>query len=155
MRPPTFTDVVAARNFISNYLPKTPLIRVSAISENLGCDYYAKLENLQPVGAFKVRGGVNLVGTSDAKERERGLVTASTGNHGQGVAYAGKKLGISVTVIVPKGNNPDKNAAIKALGLAGLFKLRQELEGKTVCVILSGSNLDANTLRRVVNITSS
>jgi len=56
---------------------------------------------------------------------------------------------------VPKGNNPDKNAAIKALGLAGLFKLRQELEGKTVCVILSGSNLDANTLRRVVNITSS
>ena len=56
---------------------------------------------------------------------------------------------------MPKGNNPDKNAAIKALGLAGLFKLRQELEGKTVCVILSGSNLDANTLRRVVNITSS
>ena len=61
MQPPTFEDIVAARQFISPYLPKTPVVRISKISEALGCDYHAKLENLQPVGAFKVRGGVNLV----------------------------------------------------------------------------------------------
>src|SRR5437867_10164972 len=59
---PTFEDVVNARTFVSQYLPKTPLVYLPRISEELGCDYYAKLENLQPTGAFKVRGGVNLVG---------------------------------------------------------------------------------------------
>src|SRR5438093_7681540 len=63
MLPPTFEDIVAAREFIAPYLPRTPLVRVARISEELGCDYYAKLENLQPTGAFKVRGGVNLVGS--------------------------------------------------------------------------------------------
>ena len=117
MHPPTFTDVVEARDFISNYLPKTPLIRVSAISENLGCDYYAKLENLQPVGAFKVRGGVNLVGTSDAKERERGLVTASTGNHGQSIAFAGRIFKTRVVIYAPAENvNPIKLEAMRNLG---------------------------------------
>jgi threonine dehydratase len=80
---PTLEDIVAARKFIAQYLPQTPLIRVNAISELLNCDYYAKLENLQPTGAFKVRGGVNLVGTASDEERRRGLVASSTGNHGQ------------------------------------------------------------------------
>src|SRR5688572_4042019 len=62
MLPPTFNDVVAARDFLRPYLPKTPLVRIAKLSDELGCDYYAKLENLQPIGAFKVRGGVNLVG---------------------------------------------------------------------------------------------
>ena len=80
---------MAAREFIGPHLPKTPLVRVEKLSEMLGCDYYAKLENLQPTGAFKVRGGVNLVGTASNQERQSGLVSASTGNHGQSIAYAG------------------------------------------------------------------
>ena len=73
MLPPTFEDIVAAREFIAPYLPRTPLVRVARISEELGCDYYAKLENLQPTGAFKVRGGVNLVGSSEPLAVASGL----------------------------------------------------------------------------------
>ncbi|HEV7474598.1 MAG TPA: pyridoxal-phosphate dependent enzyme, partial [Pyrinomonadaceae bacterium] len=81
MLHPTYEDIVAAREFIAPYLPKTPLIRIAKISEELGCDYYAKLENVQPVGAFKVRGGVNLVGNEahaapDTRRRTT-LITAS------------------------------------------------------------------------------
>ena len=98
MLTPTFEDIVAAREFIAPHLPKTPLVRVNAISEQLGCDYYAKLENLQPTGAFKVRGGVNLVGTASDDERRRGLVAASTGNHGQSVAYGGRLFSSRVII---------------------------------------------------------
>ena len=88
MLPPNFEDILAARAFIAQYLPKTPLVRVEKLSERLGCDYHVKLENLQPTGAFKVRGGVHLVGTASEQERRAGLVSASTGNHGQSIAYA-------------------------------------------------------------------
>ena len=62
--PVTFDDVLAAREFIAPYLPKTPLVRSEKLSALLECDYYLKCENVQPIGAFKVRGGVNLVGTN-------------------------------------------------------------------------------------------
>ncbi len=117
MSTPTFEDVVAARAFIAPYLPKTPLIRVNAISELLDCDYYAKLENLQPIGAFKVRGGVNLVGTVSDEERSRGLVSASTGNHGQSIAYGGRLFASRVIIYAPAENvNPAKMQAIRDLG---------------------------------------
>src|SRR5574338_1065508 len=102
MQPPTFEDIVAARQFISPYLPKTPVVRINKISETLGCDYYAKLENLQPVGAFKVRGGVNLVGTLE--DGDATLVTASTGNHGQSIAYAGRLFNKRVIIYAPAEN---------------------------------------------------
>ena len=112
-----FEDIVAAREFIAPYLPKTPLIRVRAISEMLDCDYYAKLENLQPVGAFKVRGGVNLVGTVSDEERGRGLVSASTGNHGQSIAYGGRLFRSRVIIYAPAENvNEAKMQAIRKLG---------------------------------------
>jgi threonine dehydratase len=115
MQPPTFEDIVAARRFISPYLPKTPLVRSEKISQQLGCDYYAKLENLQPVGAFKVRGGVNLVGTFDQKDAT--LVTASTGNHGQSIAYAGRLFDKRVIIYAPAENvNEMKMQAIRDLG---------------------------------------
>src|SRR5438094_2580820 len=114
MRPPTFQDIVAAREFIAPYLPKTPLVRIARISEELGCDYYAKLENLQPTGAFKVRGGVNLVGNevsttcvSGRVQNSSGrttLITASTGNHGQSIAYAGRLFGARVIIYAPAEN---------------------------------------------------
>ena len=115
MQPPTFEDIGAARKFISPYLPKTPLVRSEKISELLGCDFYAKLENLQPTGAFKVRGGVNLVGTLDQKHST--LVTASTGNHGQSIAYAGRLFGKRVIIYAPAENvNELKMRAMRDLG---------------------------------------
>ncbi len=139
MLRPTFEDIVAAREFIAPYLPKTPLVRVAKISEELGCDYYAKLENLQPVGAFKVRGGVNLVGTACGRDPQRGipagvaasgrvdlttnaskqatLITASTGNHGQSIAYAGRLFDTRVIIYAPAENvNESKMQAMRELG---------------------------------------
>jgi threonine dehydratase len=114
MQAPTYADVVAAREFISPYLPKTPLVRINKLSEVLGCDYYVKLENLQPVGAFKVRGGVNLVGHEPAKQT---LVTASTGNHGQSIGFAGRLFNTRVIVYAPAENvNPAKLQAMRDLG---------------------------------------
>jgi threonine dehydratase len=117
MLSPTFKDILAAREFIRPHLPKTPLVRVEKISELLDCDYYAKLENLQPVGAFKVRGGVNLVGTASESERRAGLVSASTGNHGQSIAYAGRLFGAKVIIYAPAEQvNESKMQAMRELG---------------------------------------
>src|SRR5258708_26278528 len=117
MLTPTFRDILAAREFIQRYLPKTPLVRVEKISVMLDCDYYAKLENLQPVGAFKVRGGVNLVGTASGEERRAGLVSASTGNHGQSSAYAGRLFGARVIIYAPAEQvNESKMQAMRELG---------------------------------------
>ena len=117
IRLPAFKDILAARQFVVQYLPKTPLIRVEKLSTLLGCDYYAKLENLQPVGAFKVRGGVNLVGTASDREKHAGLVSASTGNHGQSIAYAGRLFGACVIIYAPTENvNESKMQAIRDLG---------------------------------------
>src|SRR5690348_18277126 len=102
MQPPTFEDVVAARTFIQPYLPKTPLVRSEKLSHELGCEFYLKLENLQPVGAFKVRGGVNLVGTLD--QQEVTLVAASTGNHGQSIAFGGRLFNKRVIIYAPAEN---------------------------------------------------
>jgi len=92
-------------------------MRVERLSEILGCDYYAKLENLQPVGAFKVRGGVNLVGTASGEEKSAGLISASTGNHGQSIAYAGRLFGARVIIYAPAENvNQTKMQAMRDLG---------------------------------------
>ena len=115
MQPPTFEDIVAARTFISPYLPKTPLVRIHKISEALDCDYYAKLENLQPTGAFKVRGGVNLVGSLERDDVA--LVTASTGNHGQSIGYAARLFNKRVIIYAPSENvNEMKMQAMRDLG---------------------------------------
>ena len=114
-QPPNFDDVVSARTFISPYLPKTPLVRVAKLSEALDCDYYVKLENLQPTGAFKVRGGVNLVGS--LKLDHDTLVAASTGNHGQSIAYAGRLFNKRVIIYSPAENvNEMKMNAMRELG---------------------------------------
>jgi threonine dehydratase len=116
-RSVTFDDVLAAREFIAPYLPKTPLVRSEKLSALLGCDYYIKCENVQPIGAFKVRGGVNLVGTAPEEEKRAGIVTASTGNHGQSIAYAGRLFGVKVIIYAPAENvNESKMQAMRALG---------------------------------------
>lgn len=115
--PPTLDDVRAARETIAPHLPPTPLVRSWKLSERLGCDYYVKCENLQPVGAFKVRGGVNLVARLSEQERQAGIVASSTGNHGQSLAFAGRLFGVRVVIYVPaKDPNPVKVSAMEALG---------------------------------------
>jgi threonine dehydratase len=119
MNPPTFADVAAARAAIADFLPKTPLVRLNKISELLDCDYYAKLENLQPTGAFKVRGGINLVRNevSAGDGKPITLITASTGNHGQSIAYAGRLFGARVIIYAPTENvNESKMQAMRDLG---------------------------------------
>ena len=117
MLSPAFNDIAAARDLVAQYLPRTPLVRIEKLSNVLGCDYYVKLENLQPVGAFKVRGGVNLVGTASDEEKRSGLVSASTGNHGQSIAYAARLFGAKVIIYAPTENvNEAKMQAMRDLG---------------------------------------
>jgi len=119
--PPTFRDVLAAQHRIAPYLRPTPLFSYPALNALIGTDVYVKHENCQPVGAFKVRGGVNLVAQMGDEERKRGLISASTGNHGQSIAYAGHLFGAHVRIVVPQGANPGKVAAMQGLGAEVIF----------------------------------
>ncbi|MBN2336363.1 threonine/serine dehydratase [Candidatus Bathyarchaeota archaeon] len=116
MEAPTLKDVLLAANRIRPYLLKTPLHTYPTLNEYLGCEAYVKHENHNPTGAFKIRGGINLVSKLSADERRRGVVTASTGNHGQSIALASKLFGVKATVCVQKGANPDKVASIRSFG---------------------------------------
>ena len=121
LREPDLMDVVRAQRRIAAHLPRTPLYRNDQLSALLETDVFVKHENHLPTGAFKVRGGVNLVGQLSDAERESGVVTASTGNHGQSIAYAAREFGVPATVYVPEGANPVKVAAIRALGAEIVF----------------------------------
>ena len=116
MKAPTLNDVYVARERISPYLARTPLLRHPLLDEATGLSIWVKHENHNPTCAFKVRGGVNLVGAMALEERTKGIVTASTGNHGQSIAMASRIHGVPCTVFVPVGNNPEKNAAMRAYG---------------------------------------
>lgn len=116
MNPPGFLDVLAARKRIAPHLPRTPLYRYPALDDLLGCEAWVKHENYQPIGVFKVRGAVNLVAALADEERRRGVVTASTGNHGQSIAYAARLFGVRAVICVPSGANPGKVAAIRGFG---------------------------------------
>jgi threonine dehydratase len=116
LTPPTLTDIYTARARIRDVIRPTPLLAHPLLSEETGLDIRVKHENHNPTGAFKVRGGLNLVRALSAEERARGVVTASTGNHGQSVALACRLEQVPCTIFVPAGNNPEKNAAIRAFG---------------------------------------
>lgn len=116
IRPPTFADVLDARRVIRPYLDPTPLRRYSTLDALLGVETYVKHENHLPTCAFKVRGGINLVSRLSAEERQRGVIAASTGNHGQSVAYAARLFGVPAIIGVPEGANPGKVAAIEGMG---------------------------------------
>lgn len=117
MTAPSFRDILTARELVSRHLPKTPLVKSWALSRLLGCDYFLKCENFQPVGAFKVRGGIHLVGTLGDVDRRSGVISASTGNHGQSLAFAGRLFGVRVIIYAPaEGTNPLKLQAMRDLG---------------------------------------
>jgi threonine dehydratase len=113
---PTLEDVLEARRRISPHLRPTPLYRYGGLSELLGADVFVKHENHQPIGAFKVRGGVNLISQLTDDERTRGVIAASTGNHGQSIAYAARAFGVRATICVPEHANPAKVASIRSFG---------------------------------------
>jgi threonine dehydratase len=112
----TYDDVLEALPRVHAVLKPTLLREWPGLSELMGCELHLKHENHQPVGAFKVRGGVNLVSTLSDAERKAGIMGVSTGNHGQSLAFAAKHFGVHCTIVVPLGNNPDKNRAIRQLG---------------------------------------
>ena len=116
LTPPTTRDVYRARRVVSRYLPRTPLVRSEGLSSAFDADVYLKREDTLPTGAFKVRGGVTLVSSLDDEFLDPGLIAASTGNHGQSIAYAGREFGVPVTILVPEDANPSKVEAMERLG---------------------------------------
>jgi threonine dehydratase len=121
MQPPTFTDVLNARKRIRPYLPPTPLHTYPALNKLLGAEVWVKHENYQPVGAFKVRGGVNLISQLSAEERRWGVIASSTGNHGQSIAFAARLFGVTARIVVPENANPGKVAAMQGMGAEVIF----------------------------------
>jgi threonine dehydratase len=114
--PPTLADIYRARQRLQGVLPRTPLTSYPLLAHEAGFELWVKHENHLPTGAFKVRGGLNLVGTLAGQQKDLRVITASTGNHGQSIALAARHHGVPCTIIVPIGNNPDKNAAMRAYG---------------------------------------
>ena len=115
MQPPSLKDVYEARPRVYRVLKPTPLLRHPLLSQETGLDVRVKHENHNPTGAFKVRGGLNLIGSLPAAERH-GVITATTGNHGQSIALAAERERVPCTIVTPVGNNPEKNAAMRAFG---------------------------------------
>ena len=115
--PITLDDVRSARERLAPYLTPTPLRQYPTLDAAVpGVHLLVKHENMQPTGSFKVRNGLATVTALDPAERRAGIVGATTGNHGLGLAFAGERLDVPVTICVPRGNNPEKNAALRAWG---------------------------------------
>ena len=116
LQEPTFADVLDAARQIRPYLQPTPLRRYAALDRLVGAEVHVKHENQNPTGAFKVRGGVNLVSRLSDDERRRGVIAASTGNHGQSVAYAAHLFGVSAIICAPERANRVKVESMQDLG---------------------------------------
>ena len=116
--PITFDEVLRARERLAPYLTPTPLRHYPLLDALMGGDtrLLIKHENHQPTCSFKVRNGLSFITALSAEQRARGVVAASTGNHGQGIAYAASLLGVRATICVPVGNNPEKGAAMRSWG---------------------------------------
>lgn len=109
-------DVLRARDTISSCLTPTPFLNHPVLTARVGADTWVKLENVQNIGAFKIRGAINLLANMDDTERSAGIVTATRGNYGAALAQACAMYGARCSVFVPEENSPNKNAAVKALG---------------------------------------
>lgn len=118
---PTLHDVIRARENVYRHLKRTPLHHYATLSELVGAEVWVKHENHQPVGSFKVRGGVNLAAHLSEEEKKTGLFTASTGNHGQSIAFAARAYGVKATIAMPEKANPNKVSAIRRLGAEIVF----------------------------------
>lgn len=133
---PTFADILRAQKVIRPHLPITPLHNYPALDKLLDAEVYVKHENYQPIGAFKVRGGVNYMAQLSPEARKTGVVTASTGNHGQSIAYAARLFGARATIVVPEGSNPVKVEAMRGYGAEVVFHGVDFEASKRHCVTL-------------------
>jgi len=138
MQIPLLADVLRARMQIRPYLRPTPLFSYAALNRLVGTEVWVKHENHQPVGAFKVRGGVNLISQLSAGDKQRGVIAASTGNHGQSIAYAAKLFGIRAIICVPERANPVKVEAMQDLGAEIIAHGRDYDDAREYCERLAG-----------------
>ena len=116
MKTVSMHGIVAARQIVSNHLKATPLRYYHELSDKLGFEAYIKHENHLPTRSFKVRGGINFMSRLPTAYKKQGVVTATRGNHGQSIAFAAAQFGVKATIVVPRGNNPEKNSAMQAFG---------------------------------------
>ena len=130
---PTIDDVRQAAEVVGRHLRPTLLYDWPLLKQRCGFRYFLKHENHQPTGAFKVRGGINLVSRLSEDERRRGIIGCTTGNHGQSLAFAARAFDVRCTVVVPAGNNPGKNASMGALGAELIEHGRDFDEAKQHC----------------------
>ncbi len=138
MQEPTLRDVYEARRTIAPYLTRTPLHYSAGLSQLLDAEVYLKHEEYHPLGAFKARGGINLLAHLSEEERNRGVITASTGNHGQSIASACRIFGARALIALPaKDPNPLKVAALEALGAELVFYGENFDQAKTYCEFLA------------------
>lgn len=128
-----FQDIIAARKVVARFLKSTPLIHYPELSKRLGFQAYIKHENHNPTGSFKIRGGLNFMHHLPHPQREKGVITATRGNHGQSVAYAAAQFGVKATVVVPHGNNPEKNSAMEAYGAELIEHGKDFDEARALC----------------------
>lgn len=130
---PTYADVLAAEPVVHRYVKPTPLYEWPALSQLLGCHFYLKHENHTPTTAFKVRGGINVVARLSEEQKRRGIIGCTTGNHGQSLAFACRLFGVRCVLVVPANNNPDKTAAMRALGAELIEQGRDFDEAREHC----------------------
>lgn len=110
-------DLEAAEAIVREVIAPTPCYAWPLLSARFGCEVWLKHENTAPTGAFKVRGGlVHMARVKAAHPKATGVVAATRGNHGQSIAFAAGRHGLTATVVAPHGNSPDKNRAMRALG---------------------------------------
>ena len=140
MEAPGFKDVLLAQRQIRPYLARTPLHSFPTINALVGTEVDIKHENYQPVGAFKVRGGINLISQLSPEEQARGVIAASTGNHGQSVAFAARLFGVKARIVVPERANPGKVAAMQGMGAEVIFHGATFDEAKMHCEALAGEH---------------
>ncbi len=133
MKIVSFHGIIAAREIVNRYLQPTPLKHYPELSDILGFNAYIKHENYLTTGSFKVRGGINFIHNLPVDLKKKGVVTATRGNHGQSIAYAASQFDVKATIVVPHGNNPEKNSAMKAFG-ADLIEFGKDFdEARELC----------------------
>lgn len=129
---PTMNNIRAAQRLLSDHLGPTPMWAYPTLDATTGLHLVVKHENVQPIGAFKVRGGMTLLADLSDAQRNRGVIAYSTGNHAQSVAYAAAHFGAPCTIVMPSQPNPVKAASVRALG-AELIEHGPTFEEASVC----------------------
>lgn len=115
-------DILRARETIAPYVNRTPVYPYIGLSKLVGTQIYLKHENHHALGSFKIRGGINYMSNLDTESKKRGVITASTGNHGQSIAYSASVFGVPAVIVSPEGANTSKVESMQNLGAELILK---------------------------------